>query len=56
LRETVYIIDHLRPLCEFVVGVVEILGVMGDSCTKENPSVSSSEKTKTKVSEGIKMP
>ncbi|KAJ8424440.1 hypothetical protein Cgig2_003898 [Carnegiea gigantea] len=49
LRETVYIINHLRPLGEFIPGAVEILEVMSDSCTNEKPLVSSSEKGKTKV-------
>jgi len=56
LREVVYIIDHLRPLCEFVPGAIEILGVTGNSCTKEKPSVSPSGKGKTKVFEGNKRP
>ena len=46
LREAVYIIGHLRPLCEFVPGAVEISGVTGDNCTKGGPSLSSSEKEK----------
>jgi len=56
LRETIYIIDHLYPLYEFVPGAVEILEVMGDSCTKEKPLVLSTEKGKTKVSRGNKRP
>jgi len=56
LRETVYIIDHLRPLCEFIPGAVKILVVMGDSCAKEKLSISSSEKEKTKVSGGNRRP
>ncbi|KAJ8422583.1 hypothetical protein Cgig2_007492 [Carnegiea gigantea] len=54
LRETIYIIDHLRPLCEFLPGAIKISVVMYNSCTKEKPSVSSSEKGKTKVSRGNK--
>jgi len=56
LRETVYIIDHVHHLCKFVPRAVEILGIMGDSCVKEKPSVSSSEKGKAKVSGGNKRP
>lgn len=48
LREAVHIIDHLHPLCEFVPGVVEISGFMGDNCAKEKSSVSSSKKRKAK--------
>lgn len=43
LREVVYIIDHLRRLCKFVPGAIEILGVTDNSCTNGNPSVSSCE-------------
>jgi len=46
----------LCPLCEFVPGAVEISGVMGDSCTKEKPSVLSTEKGKTMASGGNKRP
>jgi len=56
LRETIYIIDHLCPLCEFLPGAVAISGVMGDSYTKKKPSVLSTEKGKTKVSGGNKRP
>ncbi|KAJ8438651.1 hypothetical protein Cgig2_016397 [Carnegiea gigantea] len=56
LRKTVYIIDHLRPLCELVPRAVEILGVTSNSYTKEKPLVSPSEKGKTKVSGGNKRP
>jgi len=56
LRETIFIIDPRRPLCEFVPGTVKILGVIGDSYAKEKPSVSSSEKGKAKVSRGNKRP
>jgi len=56
LREAVYIIGQLRPLCEFVPGAVEISGVTGDNCIKEGPSLSSSEKGKKKVSSGIRRP
>jgi len=56
LRETVYIIDHLRPLCEFVPEAVEVSGVMGNNCTKDKPSVSSSEKGKAKVFGSNKRP
>ncbi|KAJ8422775.1 hypothetical protein Cgig2_014323 [Carnegiea gigantea] len=36
--------------CHCVIGAVEISGVTGNSCTKEKPSISSSEKGKSKVS------
>ncbi|KAJ8436146.1 hypothetical protein Cgig2_033641 [Carnegiea gigantea] len=48
LREAVYIIDHLCSLCEFIPRAVKVSGVTGNSCTKEKPLVSSSEKGKTK--------
>jgi len=54
LRKTVYIIGHLCHRCEFVPGAVKILGVMGESCTKKKPSVSSSKKGRNKVSGGNK--
>ncbi|KAJ8425399.1 hypothetical protein Cgig2_033079 [Carnegiea gigantea] len=41
---------------KFVPATVEISGVMGDSCAKEKPSLSSSEKGKTKVSGGNERP
>jgi len=56
LKKIVYIIDHLCPPCEFVPGAVEISRVLGDSCAKEKPLVSSFEKGKTKVSGGNKRP
>ena len=56
LRETIYIIDHLPPLCESVPRAVEISGVLDDSCAKVKPLVSSSQKGKTKVSGGNKGP
>ena len=56
LREVVYIIDHLCPLCEFVPRAVESFGVTGNNCTKEKALVSSSKKGKTKVSGGKKRP
>jgi len=56
LREAVYIIGHLCPLCEFAPGAVEISGVTGDNCTKGGPSLSSSEKGKKKVSSGNRRP
>jgi len=46
----------MRPLCEFVPGAVEISGVTGDNCTREEPSISSSEKGKTKISSGNRRP
>jgi len=49
LREAVYIIDHLPPLCEFVPGVIEISRDMSDNSTKEKSSVPSSEKGKAKI-------
>jgi len=49
LREAVYIIDHLRPLCEFVLGVIEISRDMSDNCVKEKSSVPSFKKGETKV-------
>jgi len=49
LREAVYIIDHLRPLCEFVPGVIEISRDMSDNSAKGKSSVSSSRKGKAKV-------
>ena len=54
LRETIYIIDHLRPLCEFVPKAVEISVVMGNSYAKQKSSVSSSKKGKAKVYGGNK--
>ena len=48
LREVAYIIDHLRLLCEFVPGVIEISRDMSDICVKEKSSISSSKKGKTK--------
>ena len=56
LRETICIINHICPPFKFVRKVVEILGGMGNSCTKEKPSALSSEKGKTKVSRGNKRP
>ena len=56
LRETVNIIGHLRPLCEFGPGAIEISGVIGDNYTKEGCSLSSSEKGKKKVSNGNRRP
>jgi len=49
LREAVYIIDHLRPLCEFVPRVIEISRDMSDNSVKEKSSVPSSKKAKVKV-------
>jgi len=54
LRETIYIIDHLLPLYQFIPGAVKVLGVMVDNFVKEKPSVLSSEKERTKVSGGNK--
>jgi len=56
LRETIFIVDYLCPLYEFVHGAVEISGVIGDSCMNKKPSISSSKKGKTKVSGGKKRP
>ena len=56
MREAVYIVDHLRLVYEFIPRDIEILGVTGNRSTKEKPSVSSSKKGKTKVSEGNKRP
>jgi len=56
LREAIYIIDHLHPLSEFVLGAIEILGVTSNSFSKEKPSVLSSKKGKIKVSGGNKRP
>ena len=47
LREAPYIIDHLRPLYEFVPRVIDLSGVLGNSYTKEKSSVSSSKKGKS---------
>jgi len=46
LGQVVYIIDHLRPLYEFVPGVIEILRDMSDNSVKEKSSVPSSKKEK----------
>ena len=54
LREAIYIIDHLHPLCEFVFGAIKISGVMVESYAKEKLSVSLFEKGKTKVFGGNK--
>ena len=53
-REAIYIIDHLCPLCELVVGALEISGAT--SIAKERSLVSSSERGKAKVSMSSEKP
>jgi len=48
------IIDHLRPLCEFVPRALEISGATSNNYAKEKSSVSSSERGKAKISKSNK--